>query len=185
MLLVSDIMSEPFDDMKRQKRTLSFEQRVLKEFALNRKMHAAHTKRFDTIEKRLDGHDKRFDAVDKRFDVVDQQFDAVDKRFGNIDRQVDALAMAGLEHDKRLDRIETTMATKEDLKRFATKEDLKELATKQDLRDLTKTLDHLVVIAERNSQENKSHAHCIVRLEDIARIHTKEINRIKVHVGLQ
>jgi predicted nucleic acid-binding Zn-ribbon protein len=44
-------------------------------------------RRFDVVDKRLDGMDKRFEKVDERFAAVDKRFDAVTERFDGIDRQ--------------------------------------------------------------------------------------------------
>ncbi|MEO5645956.1 MAG: hypothetical protein ABIO57_02710 [Candidatus Paceibacterota bacterium] len=50
-----------------------------------------------------------------------------------FDKFAEKLAPVFTAIDERFDRIESTMATKEDLKRFATKEDIANMATKKDL----------------------------------------------------
>ncbi len=46
-------------------------------------------KRFDSINKRLDGMDERFDDVNKRLDGMDERFDDVNKRLDSIDKRLD------------------------------------------------------------------------------------------------
>jgi hypothetical protein len=66
---------------------------------------------------------------------------------GELTRRIDGL-------EGRLDRIEATMVTKEDLEQFATKEDLQQYATKEDLRDLEQAvICHFNVVAENIHQD--------------------------------
>jgi hypothetical protein len=44
-------------------------------------------KRFDAVDKRLEGQDKRFDEVNKRFDDVDNRLEVHDRRFDEIDKR--------------------------------------------------------------------------------------------------
>jgi len=45
-------------------------------------------KRFDAVDKRLEGHDKRFDEVDKRLDAVDKRLEGHDRRFDEVDKHL-------------------------------------------------------------------------------------------------
>ncbi len=55
-------------------------------------------KRFDAVDKRLEGHDKRFDEVDRRFHDVDGRFDEVDKRHVTLDARITDEAAATRRH---------------------------------------------------------------------------------------
>ena len=44
-------------------------------------------RRFDGIDRRLDGMDQRFDGIDKRLDGMDVRFDGIDKRLDGMDRR--------------------------------------------------------------------------------------------------
>jgi len=59
-------------------------------------------RRFDAVDKRLEGHDKRFDEVDKRFDEVDKRFDEVDKRFHEVDSRFDGVDKRHVTLDARI-----------------------------------------------------------------------------------
>jgi hypothetical protein len=89
--------------------------------------------------------------------------ESVDKRFEAVDR--------------RFEMIESTMATKEDLKRFATKDDLKNFATKEDFANIMNTLDWLVGHAKKYDQEFLMMARGFRRLSD-------DVDKIKPLVGL-
>lgn len=103
----------------------------------------------------------------------------IDERFEGINRRFEAV-------DRRFEIIESTMATKEDLKRFATKGDLRNFATKDDLRNfatkddisnIMNTLDWLVGHAKKHEEEMLMMARGFRRLSD-------DVDKIKPLVGL-
>lgn len=67
-----------------------------------------HDDNFHSIDKRFDGYDQKFESIDRRFD-------AHDKKFNSIENRLDLHTLKFLEHDDRLQRIEETMATKNDI----------------------------------------------------------------------
>ena len=46
-------------------------------------------KRFDDVNKRLDGMDDRFDSINKRLDGMDDRFDDINERLDSIDKRLD------------------------------------------------------------------------------------------------
>src|SRR6266487_4522643 len=58
-------------------------------------------KRFDDVDRRLEGHDRRFDEVDKRFDTIDRRLEGHDKRFDEVDQRFDEVDQRFAEVDKR------------------------------------------------------------------------------------
>lgn len=75
-------------------------------------------KRFDAVDKRLEGHDQRFDEVDRRFDAVDKRleahdkrFDEVDKRFDEADKRFDGVDKRFYDVDSRFDEVDTCHVT--------------------------------------------------------------------------
>lgn len=166
-----------------------------KRFDAHDKKFKEHDKRFDGIERRLDGHDKRLDEYSRHFTNIECQLDKHGKtldeyriRFDRLENQNDFLAIKSLDHEKRLERIEATMATKTDITELRTWtqngfDEIKEIMA-DNKNEIMNTLDHVVVVVERNSDDIKSLAHNQVRMQDTLDIHTKEIVRIKAHVGL-
>ncbi|MQY29920.1 hypothetical protein [Nocardia aurantia] len=71
-----------------------------------------HSRRFDGIDKRLDGMDARFDGIDKRLDGMDARFDGIDQRldgmnaqFDGIDRRLDGMNARFDGIDRQLERL--------------------------------------------------------------------------------
>ncbi len=88
-------------------------------------------------------------------DVLDR-LGKLDEKLDRIDKKQDEHAKGLFMHSKnisafqtRFDKIESTMATKEDLKAMATKEDLKAMATKEDLKAMA-TKEDLKAMATKD-----------------------------------
>jgi len=63
-------------------------------------------KRFDDVNKRLDGMDERFDSINKRLDGMDERFDSINKRLDGMDERFDDINERLDSIDKRLDENE-------------------------------------------------------------------------------
>ncbi len=94
-----------------------------------------HDGQFYILAKKLNDHDAQFEILARKLLDHDGLFDILAKKLVDHDSQFDFLARKLLEHDERLDRVEETMATK------------------QDLRGISNTLDILVKLAERKDHE--------------------------------
>lgn len=110
------------------------------------------------------------------------------KRNDGLVKKFNFLIKKSLDHEKRMGRIEATMATKTDVVELRTLtqkgfDELKKIMA-QNKAEIMKVLNHIVMVVERNSDDIKSLAHNQVRMQDTLDIHTKEIVRIKAHVGL-
>jgi archaellum component FlaC len=68
-------------------------------------------KRFDAVDKRLEGHDKRFDEVDRRFDAVDKRLEGHDKRFDEVDTRFDEVDKRFHDVDSRFDEVDKRHVT--------------------------------------------------------------------------
>lgn len=80
--------------------------------------------------------------------------------------QLDVLARTVVDHTERLDRIEEKMATKDDL------------------RVISKTLDHLVVLAEKKDQELTVLGHNVKNLNNRVEVLEKDVKQMKPALGL-
>lgn len=92
-------------------------------------------RRFDDVNKRLDGVDRRLDDMDERFDSINKRLDGMDERFDDINKRLDSI-------DKRLDENEEVQneilnAIGADLNRHSARLD--------DYEDRLKKLEHRVV----------------------------------------
>ena len=122
-------------------------------------------KKLENHDEKFKDHDEKFDKIDKRFDEVDKRFDEVGKRFDKVEDTLDLLATKVLEHDDRLERIENTMATKEDINK------------------LSGTLDYIVGKLDKNEQENVFGGNRVSRVEKKVEVHDEEIGNIKVKLS--
>ena len=109
-------------------------------------------------DKRFNDHDKRFESIDKRFIEVDKRFDAIDKRLDNHDEQFQRVIGMLLEHDDRLDNIERTMATKNDINMIMNR------------------LDEIVLVVKSTNQELTALTHNHRRLDDKVERHQTLLN---------
>lgn len=99
----------------------------------------------ELIVNKLGEHDARFDAVDARFERIETKL---------------------LEHDDRLERIEQTMATK------------------NDVREIIGMLEPVVALAKRLEDERTVQAHRTKRLEDNDARQDEDIRLIKQELKL-
>ncbi len=67
-------------------------------------------KRFDDVDRRLEGHDRRFDEVDRRFDTIDRRLEGHDKRFDEVDQRFDEVDRRFDEVDRRFDEVDQRFA---------------------------------------------------------------------------
>ena len=58
------------------------------------------------------------ESVDQRFESIDQRFESIDQRFESQEQFNLKLMQKLNEHDRRFERIEETMATKDDIRRI-------------------------------------------------------------------
>ncbi len=82
----------------------------------------------EEILNKLIEHDAKFIEHDRRFDEHDRRFD-------QLDNQIDFLAKKSIGHDEKFEWMKANMATK------------------SDIGEIKQTLDYLVKIVEKNSQE--------------------------------
>ncbi len=127
------------------------------DFKIDKSISALDAK-IDKLDKKFE---KRFDQVDARFEQVDARFDQQDVLINTVATQVnvntyalDKLTCLYLQHDQRLDRIEATMATK------------------NDVREIHKTLDWLVAKFTKFEQE-------LLLLAHRSTIHTDQITALQ------
>jgi hypothetical protein len=104
--------------------------------------------RFDEHDAKFLEHDRRFDEIDCRFDRVDEQIDLLAQKSIEHDGLFERLINTAQKHEERLDRIEANMATKSDIGK------------------IMHTLNYLVKIVEKNSQEITANNHGLFRLTD-------------------
>lgn len=107
-----------------------------------------HDANFVQINRRFDEHDAKFSEHDRRFDKIDTQIEFLAEKVADHDGKLDFLIQKVTEHDTRFDRIEATMATKDDL------------------RKITDTLDYLVKLSEKHDQEMLMMSHGMFRMND-------------------
>lgn len=69
----------------------------------------------ESIDGRLDSIYHRFDANDERFDAMDISFDNHGCRLNNLEETQERIILEVLSNGSRLDRIEQTMATRNDI----------------------------------------------------------------------
>jgi len=78
----------------------------------------------------------------------DNRFEEHDERFENIEQRLDALAQYAMNHEERLERIESTMATKDDFGVLFGK------------------MDEMLGIMKKTDQEHVMLGNRVVRLEE-------------------
>jgi len=128
------------------------------------KLNSDIGKRFESIDKRFDAVDKRFDGINSQFESIDKRFDGVDKKLADHDDQFDRVIDKLINHDGRIEKIERTMATKEDL------------------RKITDTLDYLLKISLEMRQELIMTNNALGRHEDrIEHLEKFEKRAIKIN----
>ena len=66
--------------------------------------------RFDSVDARLDSMDGRFDSMDARLDTMDGRLDSMDGRFDSMDARLDSMDGRFDSMDARFDSVETTLA---------------------------------------------------------------------------
>lgn len=139
-----------------------------------------HDKRFDKndkefafMRKKLIEHDKRFDEHDKRFVTIDKRFDEHGSKLEEHSQLLNKLVEKSIGHDARLEWIENTMATKDDLN------------------DIKSTLDVIVKLVDDRTQEILVATAGIRRLNDITdrhetvlNVHDHDIQLLKHKTGL-
>lgn len=102
------------------------------------------------IDHKIETHEPEYFKDFKKH--VDRRFDEVDQK---IEREVGGLAAMTANEFRRIDarfeEIESTMATKEDIKNMATKQDIeeirKDMATKEDIKDMATKHDVKEILA--------------------------------------
>jgi chromosome segregation ATPase len=107
----------------------------------------------------LTKHDKDIGLVKGDVKELKTDMKQVKGDIRQIDTQIDFLVKKVLEHDERLDRIETNMATK------------------KDIQNISGTLDKLVGLAEKKDQELTIVTHDMRHLE--GRVKVLEKDKIK------
>ncbi len=105
-------------------------------------------------------------SVDKRFEQVDKRFEQVDKRFEQVDKRFEQVITMLLNHEDRLERIETNMATKDDI------------------RQINQTLDMLI---KSNNDMKEDHLFGLrwqKRMQEQLDFHEEDLKRLKLVLHL-
>ncbi len=113
----------------------------------------------EEILNKLIEHDVNFVKINQRFDEHDAKFLEHDRRFDQLDNQIDFLAKKSIEHDEKFEWMKANMATK------------------SDIGEIKQTLDYLVKIVEKNSQEITANNHGLFRL-------TERVEVLEKHCGI-
>ena len=116
-------------------------------------------KKVDFIAQKVVGHDNRFEGVDKHFEQIDLRFVKVDERFDMVIKML-------LNHEDRLERIETNMATKDDI------------------RQINQTLDTLVKSNNDLREDHFCGMRWLKRMQEELGWHDSDIKRIKLVLNL-
>jgi chromosome segregation ATPase len=115
------------------------------------------------IKERLIEHNEELKAIKERQDVHQDLI-------GNLIAIGESHTKILESHTKSLERIEATMATKDDIKNMATKDDIKNMATKDDIKNMA-TKDDIKNMATKDDIKNMATKDDISALKgDISRI---------------
>lgn len=126
-----------------------------------------HSQKLDEHGQKLDEHGQKLDIVIQRLDGHDRKFDTVIKRLDGHDRQFDLLISKVMDNSDRLDRIEETMATKEDI------------------RGIHDVLDTIVGLVNKTNQEVTMLVHAGMRRDEAIEALQKDVGIMKPLLGLK